>query len=595
MKRPSPSSAGGAASPRRTSGNVSSPSPSRSVASSKEGGVESACGDAAGHADRQRDGAEDDDGIDDDGSDHDRDIDEGNSDAAPPQHDPDPDSDPERDDDDRDLDGISRGSCSTELAGNTGHRDVCDGENDDGLSLSSRDHDKDDDHDGDHDGAHGDSADSSPKCYEAKYEEGATELFQLIESQKWEEALRLLEEEPDEAKIWVVSSGTENTVFSWSVWRRLPIHEACRRQPPPILIYALLSAHPSSPSLESQFGELPLHAAVRCGACAEVVHALLASRPSAALARDNSGCTPLDILNGTGKMMDHDAVVAALTRTMGYLDEVEREREIEAKGKEREYRKSKEKRRRECERIVEKKNREIKLLQREIEQEKLATSNLAAKVIQTEKVVELKSTLERRHQDKIKRMEDEIQTLKSTNASRKAKIRELEEIIRGDRKKIAELNGRVTLLEGEFTSLCGEEDMFVDKRVVRAEEDLKALMKGQMLLIREAEKKKDLLRARLVKLGVNLPKKRIPKEDADEEDGGDGNDGDEHGREDVDDRTTRRRHHQDGDGTKKKTKAPAKPNKPREAIDEPTDEEIAEKALAAAMAHLATAEGDDCF
>ncbi len=51
----------------------------------------------------------------------------------------------------------------------------------------------------------------------------------------------------------------------------------------------------------------------------------------------------------------------------------------------------------------------MNLLRREIEQEKLATSNLAAKVIQTEKVVELKSSLERRHQEKIKRMEDEIQ------------------------------------------------------------------------------------------------------------------------------------------------------------------------------------------
>ena len=34
-----------------------------------------------------------------------------------------------------------------------------------------------------------------------------------------------VEEEPSEARVWVVSSGTENTVFSWSVWRRLPLHE----------------------------------------------------------------------------------------------------------------------------------------------------------------------------------------------------------------------------------------------------------------------------------------------------------------------------------------------------------------------------------
>ncbi len=30
---------------------------------------------------------------------------------------------------------------------------------------------------------------------------------------------------PSEARTWVISSGTENTIFSWSVWRRLPLHE----------------------------------------------------------------------------------------------------------------------------------------------------------------------------------------------------------------------------------------------------------------------------------------------------------------------------------------------------------------------------------
>ena len=34
-----------------------------------------------------------------------------------------------------------------------------------------------------------------------------------------------VEEEPSGARTWVASSGTENSVFSWSVWRRLPLHE----------------------------------------------------------------------------------------------------------------------------------------------------------------------------------------------------------------------------------------------------------------------------------------------------------------------------------------------------------------------------------
>jgi hypothetical protein len=34
-----------------------------------------------------------------------------------------------------------------------------------------------------------------------------------------------LQENPDEAKIWVTSSGKDNALFSWDVWRRLPLHE----------------------------------------------------------------------------------------------------------------------------------------------------------------------------------------------------------------------------------------------------------------------------------------------------------------------------------------------------------------------------------
>jgi hypothetical protein len=37
-----------------------------------------------------------------------------------------------------------------------------------------------------------------------------------------------VEDEPSEARIWVVNSGgSENMTFSWSVWRRLPLHEVC--------------------------------------------------------------------------------------------------------------------------------------------------------------------------------------------------------------------------------------------------------------------------------------------------------------------------------------------------------------------------------
>ena len=60
---------------------------------------------------------------------------------------------------------------------------------------------------------------------EAKYEEGATALFNLIEASKWEETILRLKEKPQEAKIWVTNSGAEGAIFICSVWRRLPLHE----------------------------------------------------------------------------------------------------------------------------------------------------------------------------------------------------------------------------------------------------------------------------------------------------------------------------------------------------------------------------------
>jgi hypothetical protein len=57
--------------------------------------------------------------------------------------------------------------------------------------------------------------------------DGATPLFTAIEETKWADALDLLDVVPEQASIWVTSTGTENTTFGWSLWRRLPIHEVC--------------------------------------------------------------------------------------------------------------------------------------------------------------------------------------------------------------------------------------------------------------------------------------------------------------------------------------------------------------------------------
>ncbi len=64
---------------------------------------------------------------------------------------------------------------------------------------------------------------------EVRKEDGGTELYMLIEKALWDEVCERIEEYPKEAKIWVTSSGKDDTLFSWDVWRRLPLHEVRKK------------------------------------------------------------------------------------------------------------------------------------------------------------------------------------------------------------------------------------------------------------------------------------------------------------------------------------------------------------------------------
>ncbi len=132
---------------------------------------------------------------------------------------------------------------------------------------------------------------SSPRCvavdendFEVKHHEpiiqniryndlGPDSLFKLIESFQWRETLGALHDTialKYETKQWV----TKNEVLK-SSWRRLPIHEACIRQPTAAVIAALLDAYPESASLQDNLGRTPLHHAIIHHADISVVFLLL--------------------------------------------------------------------------------------------------------------------------------------------------------------------------------------------------------------------------------------------------------------------------------------------------------------------------------
>jgi hypothetical protein len=147
------------------------------------------------------------------------------------------------------------------------------------------------------------------------YNDGATELFKCIEEGMWHRATALLQERPEQASIWILSTGTMNTTFNWSKWKRLPLHEAARRQPPIEFMTQLVATYPDAMKAVTQFGELPLHLAVECGASPAVVNLLAVSHWRGCHATDQSGRTPFEVLQENDSLLDpieHKAVVDAL-------------------------------------------------------------------------------------------------------------------------------------------------------------------------------------------------------------------------------------------------------------------------------------------
>jgi chromosome segregation ATPase len=77
-----------------------------------------------------------------------------------------------------------------------------------------------------------------------------------------------------------------------------------------------LSTYPESASCKTQFGELPLHLAVECGAAPEVVNLLIVANWDGIITYDQSGRTPMEILDSTELLQqeDHRIVYESLVR-----------------------------------------------------------------------------------------------------------------------------------------------------------------------------------------------------------------------------------------------------------------------------------------
>ncbi len=126
-------------------------------------------------------------------------------------------------------------------------------------------------------------------------------LFGMLLSQDWEEALALVEEDPSQAAVWHYGIDENNIP-----WKRLPLHLACAWSAPVGLVQVIFLAFQEAvTSVDPYDGSLPLHVACQTmEPDLDVVRLLLKMHASGTKATDMNGRCPL-----------HHAAVAAARGT----------------------------------------------------------------------------------------------------------------------------------------------------------------------------------------------------------------------------------------------------------------------------------------
>jgi len=138
-----------------------------------------------------------------------------------------------------------------------------------------------------------------PSTLEVDYDKNLTELYKAITDQDWDRAVDICKRDPEQAKTWVVrhyEDGEEEGNGDDIMWRFLPLHSACARQPPISVVASLLRAYPDGAKCQDDQGMYALHYACGNQAARDVARILLVSYPEAAKKRDPRGMLPIHYL-----------------------------------------------------------------------------------------------------------------------------------------------------------------------------------------------------------------------------------------------------------------------------------------------------------
>ena len=157
------------------------------------------------------------------------------------------------------------------------------------------------------------TGDNDAGFYDVQYDQlQPNDLFKLLEDLQWKTAEFTLKKSPSDAKQWTSMTGNDKPM-----WRRLPIHQACIRQPTPAIISALLDCFPTSAKVTDNYDRTPLHCAIIHNADIDVIFLILDAYYDAKDEKDFFGKTPKDYLPGNSEEFE-----AALAQTNEYISKV---------------------------------------------------------------------------------------------------------------------------------------------------------------------------------------------------------------------------------------------------------------------------------
>mmetsp|Transcript_4445 Transcript_4445/g.5149 ORF Transcript_4445/g.5149 Transcript_4445/m.5149 type:complete len:656 (+) Transcript_4445:143-2110(+) len=119
-------------------------------------------------------------------------------------------------------------------------------------------------------------------------------LYSALQGEEWEEAYYLLEDEPQLVNQW--QYGIEIDDYNEpQLWKRLPLHNACRFGAPLGLLSMMLQLT-TTYKADPYTGSLPIHLACQYSPCAETIQLLLCHDSGCAKEKNNRGQLPMHLI-----------------------------------------------------------------------------------------------------------------------------------------------------------------------------------------------------------------------------------------------------------------------------------------------------------